>query len=779
MSVKTGKQYTDTFGYWQLVAYNRKGARRDLSVFRGLPVTINSFTGQDPFGAKDLQLTFPQITPFETFGFGDLDWLEKGCQIQLIWRGKLPFTYRYGAPKFTSIGHGQSTMSAWTPGFVWEGQVVTPTMDSEAGVSLLCTGAAYQLDYYQARPEYPYRPFTYEHAIARQFRGKPHLKLKALQISWPEDWPTQYTHPHKPTPSYLIPQHLRNNQNWTGLLTRETGKWEAVLTSYILTLLNSMYTTNGRWTVDVWRGRRPVLEHRSILLVPNESTIVVDPLDPGVKFNLVVDWSQTLDVVYAQGTALDGVAFSGMEVSSDGGTTYYVPAAARRQAFPISNNKWLDRSLMPIEIMLQVQQGLDPAAAQIVARDHLRRFSDAGVTGTVTLSSDPTIGGVLIPRYLVRPGMQLQVPGLFGRPEGFVLHVTENTCDLDAGTNQLTVDSKYRDAITVQEARMAGRDTLQVSRSLIAGQYQPPVPDQLVPWSYQRGSGFIPSGKGKSSLALFDGMPDKMQFPWTDWTTQRPPGHHKWRNSYIGPITPDGTRASNMWAYRATDKHQLLSRFGIPIFTAQACTIRLLQIAAYNADGTVAKVPFHVSFYVNSGVAVSNMPMLTTAEVAGGAESLVGGSHATYAAKDYYPFGSLAWEQYNSDGTLTNPQVPQAHVSSHQVRIYGTYFQMAGFYPGSDPGPTDAAGVRHPNRTARLAAATGLLVDESQWSIDTTTVDAEFDPVSKKNDQKLRRKGAAGMVYAMIYCDQVDPAGNGDVYFLGRMFRVPTGGGTA
>lgn len=743
---------TSTVGYWQLVGRNQAGSWRDITVFRGTPTQLGQFGFSDPFGAKQMQITLPQVTPLESPGFGDLDWIYDGAPIDLIWHGDLPLFYPFGSPQLSLAGGIDPTLAGWNSDFRWEGFITSYDPDTDAGVTLSCMGALYQADNYQAVPEYPARPFPYEVAIARQLRGRPHLRTRPLQVCWPETYSTVYFAPPSSTPSYLIPAGVKPLHFWTGLLTRDTGKWEAVLTSYIQTILAGMYTATGRWTIDLATGRHPILLQRTTQATTESTCIVIDAV-LGNKMSISVDWSQRLDVVFGQGTSLDSVAYSGMQVSSDGSQTWYEPMAARRQAYPIDHNAWLDTSLMPREVMLQMQAGLDESGARQVAVDHLRRFADPGVTGTITLATDPRMNGMPMSRYLVRAGMQVVVPGMLGLPEGIPMHVTDNTCDLTAGTNTLTVDSKFRDALTVAEVRKRGRDALKIPRMLVAGQYSPPVPDQLFPWNYNHGSGYVPSGKSINCLKLFRGIPQTSVFPWTDWTVQRPPKDAKWRDSYIHIGPTDTHDASNNWAYSAGGPKA--PRAGIMVLAAQTATIRLLQIAAYDRNGNVMKVPFHVSFYWSNGVNVKSMPLITDTD-----RSTSTGMPAGYKVGQYYPFGITAWEKYNTDGTIVNPTVPQATDSAGLIRAYGTYFDKAGFFPGSDPGVGSDAG------------ATGLLVDESTWTIDTTETQQQFDPSSKKGNLT---NPLAGRIYAMVYCDAQDAK---DVYFLGRIFRVEPGTGS-
>ena len=771
---------TSVVGYWQVVGHSiRTGYSIDLTAFRGEPTTIGPMEFSDPFGPKQLSLTFPMITIWDQIGEGDLDWIADGASLEIIWHGPLPPNYPAGVPQTTIVylpGIGgisipMPSITGWLPGFRWEGFVASFDIDSGTGLTVTCAGALYQLDRYEAKPEYPPRPYPYEYAITRQFRDKPHLRVKSPLVAWPLDWPTFYTSPPASTPHYLIPVGVHNGWPWTGLLTRSTGQWEAVLTSYIQTILSSMYTAHGRWTMDLSHGRRPLLLHREILNTAQPSTAVIDLSAPGNNASLSMDWSQSLDVVYGQGTALDGVSYTGMEVSSDGSRTYYEPLAYRRQAYPTRNNKWLDLRSMPTEILLQLQQGLDPAGAQLVAQSHLRTFADPGVTGTITVAVDPTMSGVPFSRHLLRAGMDIALPGLLGRPQPVLLHITDSSADLIAGTNTLTVDSKFRDALTVAEVKLRGRDALKIPRMLVAGQYQPPVPDQLIPWNYHKGSGYIPSGPMHSCVEWFDGMPEQERFPWTNWSKKRPPSDPKWRNSYIHIGPADSSNPNNNWAYSGGGPKS--SHKAIIVRAAQVAQIRLLQVAAYDRNGDVLAVPFHISFYWSNGASYMATPMLQEADFPYTPPGYVSGRHTPTGV--YYPFAKSAWEQYNPDGTLINQNVAQPETSAGFIRGYGTYYEQAGWYPGDGTLMTAYGAPSIP--TTPPSSPTGLLVDETVWTIDTTQGvsgnqgGSAFDPYKPRGDQPSPH----GLIYCLVYCDAQEDF---DVYFLGRMFRVEPGTGS-
>lgn len=722
-----------TTGGFQIVARPPYGAPVDVTMFRGQPVEIGDISFDDPFGPKSLSLHLPQITYYDQLGHGDLAWLTKNTNVDVYWQGPLPTAYPFGT----------TTVSGYIPGWRWEGYIVSRDYD-ENGLTVQMKGALLQLDNFLARPEYVTRPLPYEWAIYRQFLNRASLRVLPPRIVFPSWW-TQKYQPVAGTPSYAVPAGVTVGQSWTGLLTRSTGNWDPALTSYIQSLLAAMYTERGRWTLDMLPNRQPVLRHVDFKEIAGPDVAIVSAVNPGVKLSLSEDFDQSLTTAFGQGTGLNGITYSGMNVSADGDTTSYVPLAALRQVYPEQDDAgWFDRQVMAKEVMLQMQTGLAADDAAIVARAHLSRFADAGVTGQLVLSTDVTLGGEVLHRHLLRAGMDIQIPGLFGKPEGIVFHISSSLHSFTSGDTTLTIDSKRRDALTVQEVRARGRDSLSVARMIVAGQYQPPVPDQLYPWSYAEGSGYIPSNSAFSAVKLFAGMPNALQFPWASWTAAHPPSNPTWRNCYlrIGPTSRDAT---NNWFTQHTASG---SGYGAPIRMSQAGSIRLLQIAAYDKNGQIKKVPFHVSFYTVGGVNPRSMPKIPADQVS---------LFPPYAAGQPYPFVRDGFEAYNADGTKTNPNVPQTTDSVGLIRAYGTFYEKAGYYPGS---------------YSTGDQVTGLLVDEGTWSFDVTSVgDSVFDPYSKERNLT---NPLAGQLYAMIYCDA---QGADEVFFLGRIFRQEPGSG--
>lgn len=736
---------TSSAGSWKIIFRVPGKGPVDLSTLRGAPVLLQNFSFSDPFGPKDASLLFPQVSHFDRRGMGDLIALQPKISVDFVWTpaAPLPAAYPFGA------GLG---LSGWVPSFAWEGYTAGFGYDSN-GLAVSCKGAMLGMDGNFAKPEYWARPRPYEHAIARQFNPTlhPHLRTAPLRVVWPSWWDVFYTPPPKGTPTYLVPSDVRRGDPWTNLLTRSSGSWEPSLSGYIQTLLSAMYTRRGRWTLDLAAGRAPVLVHRDMLTAPDNGTAILDMVDPLLELvSLDEDWSQQLDAIYTQGTSLAGVAYSGMQVSADGSSTFYAPAAARRQVWPDDNNAWRDLSVMTTETLLQALPGLSEDDAMKMAVAHLERFGDPGVTGSLTIHGDITLGdGSVIPHHLVRAGMSAQLKHLFGHPEGALVHLSDSTTDFMAGTTTVTFDSKYRDALTVGQVRVRGRDAMAIPRMLAAGNYTPPIPDQLVPWSYAEGAGIIPAPP-KPGLGIFAGMPDSTLFPWESWTKAHPPKDARWKPNYV-EIGPASANADKNWSGRPRARGGV--NYSLPIRMSQAGTIRLIQIAAFDKWGNVLRVPFHVSFYYMSGAHLQDMPKIPAYQPDPKLASYYPYHHPPFAVGQHYPYVVNAWETYNPNGTLKNTEVPDPVQTVQLWLAFGNDKVKAGYWPGD----------------GYTGSPTGLFVDETPRQFDTSQAPG-FNPYTASQSTVLVDR--PGFMFVMFYCDAQQ---DGPVYFLGRMFRADPG----
>lgn len=701
-------------GQWQVYVYPRMSPDAagsvddfDRTMFRGAPTVVSDLSTTDPFGPATATLQFPKISMFDRRGAGDLWWCVPEADVDIRW-----------------VVDGTAV-------YTWEGYAVSFEFETdEAGshLAMTCVGAMRQLDNYLAAPQYLYAPTTFEHAILMQLDGRPDSRLAPARMAWPNWWAKTYV----PSPAmigkpWLTPTDVTVGQNWTGMLTRYTGQFEQVLTGYVQRLLSSMHTERGQFTLMLDPGRSPVLRHRDWLTAPNDDTLVIDLLTPGVTMSVVEDHTQKLNAVFVRGQTLSGVSYSGMQVTNDGKRTYYLPAAARRAVHPLEDNPWLDPGIMRKEVQLEAADGMTEQEARVLARTHLQRFSDPGLTASLVLSTDPTLGTETFPRQAITAGQSIYVRSLFGS-DGVLFHITQTALDAE-GNQSLTLDTKFRDQLTVAEVRARGRDALTPTRMLTSGSWQPTVSDLLFPWNYEMGAGRVPW----SSDALFRGIGTHEQFPWEAWAQAHPPKNPEWADNYVR-IGPTSSNADNNWSK------------AFPVLLSAAGSSRLVQVAAFDRDGNLLQVGFHFSLWGSNSINATAGPVIPAEHSA-----LVG-----YPAGQHHPFFPGAWETVDENGVAQNPLTPQAEATASLMVAWGNYYEQAGYWPKSsaDMGATP----------------TGLFVTETPFTWDLTQLAGAVNPQEPAfvNSADMNR----AMVYGMIYCED---QGADEVFFLGRVFRLEPG----
>ena len=759
----------ESLGFFRIFAKPPGASRREITLFRGAPVNATSVSFADPFTEQTAQLALPQVTVFDTPGVpnSDLDWLVPDCDIDIVFEntGDYDFDWR------------------------WEGYIASYSLSlsgASSAVTVDLKGALFALDNYLAMPTFPKRPIPLEILMAQDFDQTQHpCRLGKFQILWPEGWDTVV--PEFKDPAYLAvlkPWGVATGKVWTGLTSRSTGSWEVMLTGHIQSMLTGMYASGGRqWSIRNIGHRRPQLFLRKIPRTDDGRIIEIQLGSPGVVFNGTRDFTQRVDVVYGQGSDTSGVSYDNVQVSPDGRTTYYQPFAWSPETYPRSpSNKLYDKSLTPKELHLRFTDGIDEVAAYKVAQATYERLVDPGITGDITLTTDPRYAnGSICPRLLMKAGSTIRINGLLGVNEGVLAHITASTVDLKALTTQLTFDTKYRDALTVSEVQARSRDALTPLRMLQVGKYNNLITDSMLPWSYLAGSGMIP----KDSVKFFTQILKSTDvFPYENITTnpKYSPSNSSARPWYIKLDKMDPNNANKNWTQTA-----------IPIRMGQAGSIRLTQFAAYDKNGHVMKVKFHVSIYMGVGIVPSNMPAFPH-DPAGGKKSngdpdpkqpplpylkprRPGDNDPTTHDRDmavvptkyttgpvttdnpdgiqHNPFYMQAWQDKQNNG-YDWPWGSTAQMStggSEFVVGWGNYYEPAGYAPGLFSGGADR---------------TGILEDTTPWTWDLVSA-SHIDPTSSHNNSL---EAYAGMLFVMIYCDDnVDEP----VFFMGRLVRAEQG----
>jgi hypothetical protein len=622
-------------GYWRIVVDPMNGQpKKDITFFRNAPTLINSLTTTDPFGPATASITVPTVTLLDTPGFGDLYWLVPEANIDIYWM---------------SPQSGTSDPTDSDILYAWEGYFLSFEYGEDgAGSSLTiqCNGAMKQLDDFLAFPEYLSHPLPYEVAIERHFESGKHPSLRLQPIvSFNSNLPSWYSDPiNSPEhvfktsdyttktgdiitdnlmTDFLTPVSLKNGDVWSGLLTRSTGNFEKVLSEYIQNLLAAMQTQRGSFSILLKKGRIPYFKHRNRISQPvrasgdldgNEATLVVDLLWPGVKISVTQDYSQKTNFVYGNGKSLSGNTFNGAQYSADGNSNWFEPFAASDEVYPADrNNQKFSSNILRKEVALTFYDGLDAGDASLVAQRHLEMFADPGITGNLTLDTDPQLlDGTGFARQMVTAGRTVLVKGLFGNKDGIIFHVTSASLDGN-NTLSLTIDNKFRDQLTVQEIRKRGRDSLVVSRLMGIGEYRPSVDDLLFPWSYDLGAGYVPlSSKDAIWTASYKEGLISGSFPWTGMTSDsRFSPRSMSSKASIASVSGD-KYMTIAGSASTTNSSKNWTQACIPVLLSAQGTISGIKIAAYKDDGTVYQVPFHASMWIED-VKVESMPLIPNA----------------------------------------------------------------------------------------------------------------------------------------------------------------------
>ena len=727
---------SSSLGYFRIFAKPPGGKRREITIFRGAPVHMDRVSSSDPFSHQSAGISLPQVTVWDNPGQGDLDWLVPDSDIDIVFQntGSYDFDWR------------------------WEGYIASfgfSLSGTESSFSCDLKGAFYGLDDYLAIPSHPKRPIPYEILIAMAFDQREHpSRLGQFRVLFPEDW--ELTVPERDDPAYLAflkPWGVHTGQRWTGFTSRSTGTWEPLLTGHVQSLLSVMFSEGGaQWSVRNRGNRRPELYLRRIPDHDDASIIDIVLGAPGVEFTGSQDWTQRASVIYGQGVDDAGISYSGMSVAPDGKTTLYKPFAFSPVVWPRAHNPNLNSDIKPKETMIRFQDGMDQVSAMKVAQGQLQRFSEPGITGTVILTSDPRyLSGEYCPRLLIQAGCSIRLTGLFGLPEGVPAHVTQVEVDLQNLTTTLTFDTKYRDQLTVEEVKARTRDALTPLRALQVGKYSNTVQDLVLPWSYSEGSGCVPLG---AKEFFNEKLPSTAEFPYEEFTRKYPPSNASSRPYYVR-VNPTATDdSSKNWSGVPRNGSPILS---IPIRMGQSGVIKLSQLAAYDKDGNVLPVRFHVSVYDNPGVGIKDMPKFPTdpGTAANPAIPFLRPKNipVTYTVGQSNPFFKDAWEQVKEDGTQFSDQTYLPAKGANVIVGWGNYYEPAGYSPG---------------RASLGAARTGKLEDTTAWSFDTET-SSNLNLIDPTTNATLEY---AGMLFVNIFCDE---QGDQPVYFLGRFFRQEPG----
>ena len=421
--------------------------------------------------------------------------------------------------------------------------------------------------------------------------------------------------------------------------------------------------------------------------------------------------------------------------------------------------------------------GIDEGTARDIAYNWLEQDKDPGWQGTIDLKVDlRSPGGAVVSKWDLRDGDVIVLKGFQGydteTPGTNKFHISQVTMNPMDGTVSLTVDTKFRDLLTVEESIARGRDSLAPIKSLQVNRRSAMLNDMIVPWNIRQGSGYFPrqavalpiykdafphsfsDGKGTlqqngnrprdiftpayktgSGMLIgcgFDGTLGTYAANDQSLENPLPPGVVNYGQVLVAgkealyvPVKSGDADPLNRWAF-------------FPMLLSQAGTIGRSEFAIYDLDGNIVPVEFHVSIYP--------VPHIT---------------------RDYMPWngeqGALvegAFQEYRPDGFKYN-QVDDEQTMADAPPIigWGSGEQPAGYSPKQ-------------KIVTSTAPPTGLLIDGAPWSYNFLG-EGHF-PNIDPGPGEMRKLGAqivsAGVA---VYIDHTP--NKAWTYIRGRCYRMVEG----
>lgn len=728
------QQDSSNGGYFAVVFSSPGKAAKEVSFFRNTPIVISSYSSGDPFSDSVAVINFPQITGMDEIGVGSLDWLRGTPNVDIYYiepdtagsdlMSSLNQQYEYVYPDNWGLNPLNNVFQGFVASYELE------QSDGSSSLSVQCQGALFQANRIISKPTYPSNPKLYEDIIADALSNDKHPSLRFQDIGtpvWPDGWDVLFP---SGAATVFTPTGGKAGQKITGYWDRRDGNFRETLTGFVQGMLDNMYTQEDsgvrpgdNWTILMGPNRKPSLQVRKS---DSEPLFDLHYGQIGATFSLSSDLTNAVNVVYGEGTGLDGVNWHGTDISNDGQTTSYIPIGYQDNVYPESTdsevNETFDISRVLNETYLTGLE-LNFQQAQNLAQLKLSQFSDPGWTGTITISIDPNFNfGDYSSRWQIKAGFSVRVRNLFGSgPTGKIFHVAQVNANPMAGTVELTVDTNYRSLLTLDEVRSRTRDPLTPTKLLRIGNTSIAIKDQYAPWNVNVGSGFIPT----DSTNFF--ADNNSLFPWKNQVAEYPPNLYP---GYYVRVNANAKYSKDRWKT-------------FPIILSESGSARLTQLAAYYEDGTPANVAFHFGIYdIRGGIMDPNYFPHT----------------GTGKTGNYSPFRKYAFTKIDDNGTpwsTGTAALNKEYEPDPSAKVlWGNLDQKAGYWPG---------------QSSLGSPATGLLVDEGSWDWSFNQNDKDVKRVAGQNPATTVPTTAYSYT-AAIYCEA-----NEDVFFIGRIFRKEPG----
>lgn len=418
----------------------------DVTYLRDVVTQVESWGSAEPLGDTRAVIRFPQITPYDALGSGDLVSIAPWVDVEI--------------KRLHPDGTTLSTL--------WEGMASAFDESLDGGLTVVCLGALHQIGLYVRAPGISDEPVDIGNLIANEFANanRPALRTQDMAVVA------------------------------TSITSRVKGAWEPP-SEYVARLLDSAYNGSGQqYTVDHDRPRLPVLRLKDTST--EDWTVHVG--QPGVVHDLSIDYRESPNVVYTEGTDQSGAPHRGMFVDQALGAPLFQPAAYDNDVHGWDedglgdlddNSVRVDDTAIRIESLLTVGETFSRAEAKDLAGKQMALRVPSWL-GDVTLQADPQEGS----RLEMRAGDNIRLRSLRGTAAGILTHIAEVEVrrDGDSYSVSCSTDTQARDAALINMIKARNDEAAKnpVSR-LLAGHDSGAVKDSQVPWDTGAGSGVIPN----------------------------------------------------------------------------------------------------------------------------------------------------------------------------------------------------------------------------------------------------------------------------------------------
>lgn len=435
----------------------------DVTFLRDVACVVESWSTAEPFGDETAVIRFPQISPFDELGVGDLAAFDDGCNVTI---NRVYFDSAHNQEAAEGLWHG-----------LWVSEEIEHD-EAGGGTTFHCLGVLYEADLRLAKP-------SLDPVLLTDVAG---LIWEALSGSLTGDqW--RFAPP-------VIPQDYPSPGDFgIGVFCTHLGAYQPILTGLVQDYLAIAYDplTGVQWTVT-----NDAREAEIVIKDMTTEHHVVSCGTRGLALRVTRDLTMTPNVIYGSGQSPhDGCEWRNAKypglTTGDLFGAYIAPLDYEDSVEPYTydaagvvtgDNPFYDPGALRVE-RYEAFGRVDRIEAGGSASFELVREAFRGYAGTATLKADPEGGS----RFAIRAGQNLRVWYLRDYP---LFHIARAVANPPAGTVELTIDTKARDLPTLAAFLNRKRDAHDlVRRDRPTRNTSRLVNDRTVAWDCESGAGLV------------------------------------------------------------------------------------------------------------------------------------------------------------------------------------------------------------------------------------------------------------------------------------------------